>query len=140
MKFQLLYYFVLVSTASAAPAVSSGAPAVSSGTLVLAPSPISVATSAPVISSAPASASGSPAAHSSSGVAASSTQSVVPETATVAPVSSFPNDPTWSQDTTEVPEAINDNLGGSIMGPENVALDQQNPDFLAPPTTDNGNM
>lgn len=145
MKFQLLYFLVLASTAYAAPAASS-VPAVS-GSLA-APSPSSAVSSVPAavnsapasVSKAPASAvSGTPVVQSISGAAAS-TVSFAPESATVAPVSSFPNDPTWSQDTTEIPEAINDNLGASIMGPENVALDQQNPDFLAPPSTDNGNM
>jgi len=141
MKFQLLFCLVLASTAYAAPA-ASGSPAVS-GSLA-APSP--AADSAPAISVAPASkaptsaVSGSPVAHSSSVVPASSTESFPPESATVAPASSFPNFPTWSQDTTEIPEAVNDGLGASIMGPENVALDQQNPDFLAPPTTDAGSI
>jgi hypothetical protein len=39
-----------------------------------------------------------------------------------------------------VPEATRGGLGASILGPTNPALEQQNPDFLAPPTTDNGDV
>ena len=68
------------------------------------------------------------------------TTSFIPVTATVSPASPAPNDPQWSQDTTETVEAINGGLGATVIAPDNLALDQQNPDVLAPPTTDNGDV
>ncbi|KAJ1305763.1 hypothetical protein OPQ81_010493 [Rhizoctonia solani] len=38
----------------------------------------------------------------------------------------------------ELPEPIRGSKGAKILGPQNVELDRQNPDLLAPPTTDNG--
>ena len=35
---------------------------------------------------------------------------------------------------------IRDTLGASILGPQNIPIDQQNPDLLAPPTTDAGTV
>lgn len=46
----------------------------------------------------------------------------------------------WSPDTLADVQAIRGSLGATILGPQNVALDQQNPDLLAPPTTDHGNV
>ena len=51
-----------------------------------------------------------------------------------------PNQPLWSQDTDIDPEPIRGNLGASVIGPQNVKLDQMNPDILAPPSTDAGTM
>ena len=38
------------------------------------------------------------------------------------------------------PEPERGNLGASILGPQNLAIELQNPDPLAPPTTDHGSM
>lgn len=38
----------------------------------------------------------------------------------------------------ENPEPIRGSRGAAILGPQNVELDRQNPDFLASPSTDNG--
>ena len=69
---------------------------------------------------------------------ASTVLSAIPEYETVAPASDAPNFQAYPQDTTEIPTAMNNGLGANILGPQNVALDQQNPDILAPPSTDSG--
>lgn len=51
-----------------------------------------------------------------------------------------PNQPLWSQDTDIDPEPIRGNLGAPIVAPQNVKLDQMNPDLFAPPSTDAGTM
>lgn len=71
-------------------------------------------------------------------VTGSSISSAPPEEETVSAASDFLNDQAYSQGTTETPEAINGGLGASLIFPDNIALDQQNPDVLAPPTTDQG--
>ncbi|QRW24217.1 oxalate decarboxylase [Rhizoctonia solani] len=40
----------------------------------------------------------------------------------------------------EVPEPIRGSKGANILGPQNVEIDRQNPDLLAPPTTDSGSV
>jgi oxalate decarboxylase len=40
----------------------------------------------------------------------------------------------------DVPEPIRDGMGASIMGPRNVPLEQENPDLLASPETDDGTV
>ncbi|KAL1724277.1 oxalate decarboxylase [Schizophyllum commune] len=57
-----------------------------------------------------------------------------PETATVAPVSSDPNEVITGD------EPIRGHLGASIQGPVNEEIDLQNPDLLAPPSTDHGSF
>ncbi|KAI9069577.1 oxalate decarboxylase [Trametes sanguinea] len=59
---------------------------------------------------------------------------------TVPYASDDPNYWLWNETTTDDPEPIRGSLGGSILGPQNVAIDKQNPDLLAPPTTDNGDV
>jgi len=61
-----------------------------------------------------------------------------PEFQTVAPASDALNNPGWSQDTDETVEAINGQLGATVIAPDDTELDQQNPDSLAPPSTDSG--
>ncbi|CAE6434533.1 unnamed protein product [Rhizoctonia solani] len=39
-----------------------------------------------------------------------------------------------------LPEPIHGSKGAKILGPQNVALDRENPDFLLPPTTDSGSV
>ncbi|CAE6470293.1 unnamed protein product [Rhizoctonia solani] len=40
----------------------------------------------------------------------------------------------------ELPEPIRGSKGAKILGPQNVEIDRQNPDLLAPPTTDSGSV
>jgi hypothetical protein len=51
-----------------------------------------------------------------------------------------PNAPMWNADSTETPEAIRGKMGASVIGPQNVPMDLQNPDLLAPPSTDHGSV
>ncbi|TDL25576.1 oxalate decarboxylase [Rickenella mellea] len=70
---------------------------------------------------------------------ASPASSALPEFQTTAPASDAPNDQTFPQDETSgTPEPIEGALGAPLLGGQNIELDRQNPDFLAPPTTDNG--
>ena len=39
-----------------------------------------------------------------------------------------------------LPQPIRDGLGGTILGPRNLPLEQQNPDLLAAPATDEGTI
>ncbi|GJJ09996.1 hypothetical protein Clacol_004222 [Clathrus columnatus] len=39
-----------------------------------------------------------------------------------------------------VPEAIRGTLGATVIGPQNIPIDRESPDFLAPPTTDAGSI
>jgi len=39
-----------------------------------------------------------------------------------------------------MPEAIRGPTGNKVLGPQNIPIDLQNPDALAPPTTDNGDV
>jgi hypothetical protein len=66
--------------------------------------------------------------------------SAAPEWETVEPIDSFANNPVWDQNADVDPEAIDGELGASIISPENVPLDQMNPSFIAPPTTDEGSV
>ena len=120
VKSQVFSCLLVASAALAAPASGSDDPATSASSLAVS----SVVTSA-LSSAVPA----------SSGSAVSS---AAPESETVAPASDDPNFQVYPQGTNETPEAINGQLGASVIVPDNTALDQQNPDFLAPPSTDHG--
>jgi hypothetical protein len=69
----------------------------------------------------------------------SSTSSAAEATATVPFASTDPNYPLWGLDS-GAPEPIRESYGAPIIGPSNIALEQQNPDLLAPPTTDSGSL
>ncbi|KAF9449762.1 oxalate decarboxylase [Macrolepiota fuliginosa MF-IS2] len=120
---------------SAAPAASS-APAVSSAP-VPATSVVSAASSTPVLST-----SAIPSVPVTSTVKGTGTTvgSAIPATQTVPGISLDPNFPLWNETTTEEPEAIRGSLGATVLGPVNDPIDKQNPDFLAPPTTDHGSI
>ncbi|KAF8963158.1 oxalate decarboxylase [Flammula alnicola] len=62
------------------------------------------------------------------------------ETATVPSISLDPNEPLWNASVAEVPQAIRGSLGATILGPTDAAIVKQNPDLLAPPTTDHGDV
>ncbi|KAF8151249.1 oxalate decarboxylase [Mycena galopus ATCC 62051] len=70
---------------------------------------------------------------------ASSTATAVEATATVPFASTNPNVPLWSPESKD-PAPIRGSLGATILGPSNIPVEQQNPDLLAPPTTDNGDI
>ncbi|PSR74315.1 hypothetical protein PHLCEN_2v9932 [Hermanssonia centrifuga] len=52
---------------------------------------------------------------------------------TVPYASDDPNPILWGPDTSSIPQAIRGSLGATILGPQDVSLDKQNPDLLAPP-------
>ncbi|CAE6436841.1 unnamed protein product [Rhizoctonia solani] len=57
---------------------------------------------------------------------------------TVPYASDDPNGSYLDQFQNELPEPVRGTKGAKLLGPQNVALDRQNPDFLASPSTDNG--
>lgn len=60
---------------------------------------------------------------------------------TVSYASNDPNRIIYGLDTDLLePEPIRGSIGASILGPHNVKLGQENPDLLAPPTTDEGSL
>ncbi|KAL0575831.1 hypothetical protein V5O48_006139 [Marasmius crinis-equi] len=60
-------------------------------------------------------------------------------TATVSFASTDPNLPLWGPDSDpSIAQPIRGPLGAPILGPDNKPLDLENPDLLAPPTTDHG--
>ncbi|KAI0775274.1 oxalate decarboxylase [Trametes elegans] len=63
-----------------------------------------------------------------------------PPSETVALATDDPNEILWLPDTTIDPQAIRGSLGANILGPQNVPIDRQNADLLAPPTTDAGSV
>ncbi|KAI0073871.1 oxalate decarboxylase [Panus rudis PR-1116 ss-1] len=127
---------VLAVSASAAPAASSAseissAPASSASSAVSAPVSSSAAVSASIIVSS--------AAHSHSSTP-SSTASAPDSTPTVPFASDDPNGILWGPDDPDVPQPIRGSLGATILGPQDVGLDRENADLLAPPTTDSGSI
>ncbi|EJF64520.1 oxalate decarboxylase [Dichomitus squalens LYAD-421 SS1] len=59
---------------------------------------------------------------------------------TVPYASENPNLELWSASSSIIPEAIRDSLGATVLGAQNIPLELQNPDLLAPPTTDHGDV
>lgn len=82
------------------------------------------------------------AAHpSSSSKASPSSASSAPAATETVPYASEDGNPVmWGPDWDGVPVPVRGSLGGSIMGPQNVPMDLQNPDLLAPPSTDAGTV
>ncbi|KAI0314754.1 oxalate decarboxylase [Amylostereum chailletii] len=69
------------------------------------------------------------------------TESAPSETQTVKPVSTDPNEPIYPVgDTSADPKPIRGGLGSTILGPVNPPIEYENPDFLAPPTSDHGDV
>ncbi|RDX50494.1 oxalate decarboxylase [Lentinus brumalis] len=66
--------------------------------------------------------------------------SAVTATVTVSFASDQQNGPLWTEDLDVDPQPIRHRLGASILGPQNVPVALQNPDLIAPPTTDSGNV
>lgn len=78
-----------------------------------------------------------PAALPASG---SSTASAAAASETVLLASDLHNGIMWNTTTDTDPQPMRGELGGTILAQQNVPLQQQNPDILAPPTTDHNSM
>ncbi|EMD31304.1 hypothetical protein CERSUDRAFT_163165 [Gelatoporia subvermispora B] len=76
----------------------------------------------------------------SGATAAPAATSPPPPSETVALASDDPNEALWNENTTIIPEAIRGSLGATVIGPQNVDIDRQNADLLAPPSTDAGTV
>ncbi|KAI0268441.1 oxalate decarboxylase [Russula aff. rugulosa BPL654] len=63
-----------------------------------------------------------------------------PPNATVAPASDDPNYQAYPPGTSGPAEPIRGDLGAIIIGPENIPIQQQNPDVVASPSTDSGDL
>lgn len=61
-------------------------------------------------------------------------------TPTVPYASDDPNTELWNADSDIVPEGRRGKYGASVLGPQNIPIALQNPDLLAPPTTDSGDV
>ncbi|KAJ7471014.1 oxalate decarboxylase [Mycena latifolia] len=81
----------------------------------------------------------SSAVSSASATAGSPASSAAQPTATVPFASTDPNLPLWGLDSGD-PQPIRESYGASILGPANGPIQQENPDLLAPPTTDSGSL
>ncbi|KAJ7269716.1 putative oxalate decarboxylase/oxidase [Mycena rebaudengoi] len=53
---------------------------------------------------------------------------------------SEPNPQSWTADSRLTPQPIRGSVGASILGPQNIPMELQNPDSFAPPTTDSGQV
>jgi hypothetical protein len=60
--------------------------------------------------------------------------------ATVAPASDDPNYQAYPPGTSGPAEPVRGDLGAEIIGPQNLPIQQQNPDVLASPSTDSGDV
>ena len=62
-------------------------------------------------------------------------------TPTVAYASDDPNYSLWTANSIDVnPQPVRGGLGADILGPQNIPIELQNADSLAPPTTDHGSV
>lgn len=127
---------------------SSSAPAPSSSFFGSAAPSSAIATSVGASSAAPTSVVASSAISSVAPTAlsslshrpASSSSAAPPASETVPFAPEDPNPVLWSPNSQGTPQPQRGTLGSTILGPQDVSLDQQNPDLLAPPTTDSGTM
>jgi hypothetical protein len=71
---------------------------------------------------------------------ATPTNSAAQSTATVPFISLEPNGPLWDSTFQGSPQPIRGSLGATLLGPTDGAIDKENPDFLAPPSTDHGTV
>ncbi|THH09032.1 hypothetical protein EW145_g2308 [Phellinidium pouzarii] len=128
---RLLYCLILAS-------VSTAAPTVNNSTLSVAASPAISSVSGSISSAL--SSSVSIVASSTDVSATSGVASVAPAFETAGAASDLPNDPAFQQGSDVTPEAISGGLGATLIAPDDTVIDQQNPDILAPPTTDAGTV
>ncbi|CAE6376402.1 oxalate decarboxylase [Rhizoctonia solani] len=124
MRLAIVSLLTLATSVSAAPAASA---------------PESVTTTT-TVSSTPTDLSATTDTVSTSAVPASTTDSAASSTQTVAYASDDPNDSFWSEFQNTVPVPERGSTGASILGPQNIPLDREGPDFLAPPSTDSGSV
>lgn len=130
-----------------APAGLSSIPALS-GTVVSSSSvsasviPSALPTGAPAVSASKGrlTSSSSSVKNTPTSLAPSSTSAAPDASETVPYASDDPNDIMWYPDTDNVPEAIRGSLGATVLGPQDVDIVKENPDLLAPPTTDSGTV
>lgn len=80
--------------------------------------------------------------HSSSATdnTPSSSASAPDASPTVPYASDDPNGILWGPDIDTVPQAIRGSLGATVLGPQDINIVKENPDLLAPPTTDSGTV
>ena len=133
---------VLLATyaaAAPAPAVSSASAsnASSAASSASASAPASVSTSVSVSVSSSAASVVSSSVVATTGSATSAAASASP---TVPYASDDPNYPLWNETSDITPQAERGTLGATLMGPHDVQIELQNPDLLAPPTTDSGSV
>ncbi|CDO75540.1 hypothetical protein BN946_scf184883.g2 [Trametes cinnabarina] len=139
----ILCAVVLAKYAAAAPAgVSSSVASSATAPVSIAPSSAFASASSAVSSAfaSPSSSSADNVLRHTSSTAPSTTSSAAPEWETVAPASDDPNGILWTEGSTSDPEGIRGSLGATVIGPQNVPIALQNPDLLAPPTTDSGSV
>ncbi|GJJ10006.1 hypothetical protein Clacol_004232 [Clathrus columnatus] len=99
-----------------------------------APAPVSSVSIASDVSAAPAP------PHSTSTPTKTSTSTAATSSFTAGLTSDDPNDSFINEFQNETPEAIRGSLGATVIGPQNIDLDRQSADFLAPPSTDAGSV
>ncbi|TFK73226.1 oxalate decarboxylase [Pluteus cervinus] len=68
------------------------------------------------------------------------TSSAYDPLATVPKIDLDPNGPLWSDSENITPEPVRGKLGAPMQGPHNSAVELQNPDLLAAPSTDHGSV
>ncbi|KAI0833429.1 oxalate decarboxylase [Trametes gibbosa] len=133
----ILCAVLLAQYASAAPAVVSSASASAAFSSVFGSASSAVSSA---FGSASAATPSSSALARTKSATPSSSFSAEPASVTVPFASDDPNGMLWGEDATGDPQAIRGTLGSTIMGPQNVPLALQNPDLLAPPSTDSGSV
>ncbi|KAF9230834.1 putative oxalate decarboxylase/oxidase [Melanogaster broomeanus] len=79
-------------------------------------------------------------AASAPGSDVSPTSAAASPSPTVPYASDDPNAILWLPGSGITPEAERGSLGATVIGPQNVPIDLENADLLAPPTTDNGDV
>lgn len=99
-----------------------------------------LSTSVPFAASAPPPVISSASAVVSSPPSGTSSSAPPPAFSTVAPISLNPNEPLWNASVVDTPQGIRGSLGATVIGPTDPAIVKQNPDLLAPPTTDAGSV
>ncbi|KAF6756805.1 oxalate decarboxylase [Ephemerocybe angulata] len=77
---------------------------------------------------------------SSTSTSGTSTGTVAAPQATRPTISLDPNNPVWDSTSKGPFDSIRGDLGATIIGPNNPNIAVQNPDLLAPPTTDSGSV
>ena len=93
-------------------------------TLLLSTVPFAASAPPPVVSSSPS----------------GTSTSLLEPSATVKPISLNPNEPLWNASVVDTPQGIRGTLGATVIGPTDADIVKQNPDLLAPPTTDAGTV